>query len=172
MNPFRWLYNKIRFTNENEYPKNEYPKTVAEVLDDNIKYRAGTDEAMIKFKRSHPWTGTDKEMRSKLKSLNKDLAKVYNIEPPQVVFVKRFYYGCCYFPVGNLIIMEQERDGFYSVVTFLHEFGHALGKGERGTCKWSINLFRKHCPKSFGKLEQRGHLLYRKKKDDSDRTNT
>lgn len=144
--------------------KPDYPKTVAEVLDDNIKYRPGVDEAIIKFKKSKPWRGTAAEVQGKLRTLNKELADIYGIEPPQVVFVRKFAYGCCYFPVGNVIIMENESDGRYSVVTFLHEFGHALGKGEKATCRWSINLFRKHFPKSYARLVPKGHLLYRPKK--------
>lgn len=168
MSLVNWIFGKMR-----RKTNNGYPETVAEVLDDSIKYRAGTDEAMIEFKKSHPWKGTLEEMRSKLRSLNENLAKVYKIKTPQVVFVEKFVYGCCYFPVGNLIIMEREKDGRYSVVTFLHEFGHALGKGEKGTCKWSINLFRKHFPRSFEKLEPRGHLLYLKgERNVPDKTDT
>jgi hypothetical protein len=151
---------------ENEHPKDEYPKTVAEVLDDTIKYRPETHEAMIKFKKSNPWIGTRREMQRKFKTLNADLAKVYKIERPQVIFVRRFVYGACYFPIGNLIIMEREKDGRYSVVTFLHEFGHALGKNEKETCRWSINLFKHHFPKSFARLVPEGHLLKLPKEDD------
>ena len=127
--------------------KDPYPTSVEEVLDDNIRYRAGTNEAVIKFKKLHPWRGSTEEIQHKLRQLNKDLAEVYKIEEPQLVFVTKFVYGCCYFPVGNLIIMEQERNGQYSVVTFLHEFGHALGKNEKSTCRWSINLFASISPK-------------------------
>lgn len=157
------------FSKNETPPKDEYPKSVAEVLDDNIKYRQETHEAMIKFKKSNPWSGTPKEMRKKIKTLNADLAKVYKIERPQVVFVGRFAFGACYFPIGNLIIMEQEKDGRYSVVTFLHEFGHALGKNEKETCRWSINLFRHHFPKSFNRLVPEGHLLKLPKKDEEKR---
>ncbi len=142
----------------------DYPETVAEVLDDKIVYKDETHAAIKRFKGSHPWLGSKKEMQSKFLQLNEDLAKSYKIETPQVVFVPKFAYGSCYFPIGNLIVLEEETDGRYSVVTFLHEFGHAMGKGERSTCKWSINLFRLHFPKSYEKLEPRGHLLYRKDK--------
>ena len=141
----------------------KYPDTVEEVLDDTLKYRSGTHEAMEKFKASHPWHGTKKEVQEKFLELNRNLSNVYKIEPPQVIFVKKFEYGACAFRLGNLIIMEQERDGRYSVVTYLHEFGHILGKGEKGTCRWSINLFRHHFPKSFSRLEHEGHLLMKKK---------
>ena len=165
MNPIAWIFNKLEKPAPAETKPN-YPETVAEVLDDNIKYRPGVNEAVVRFKESRPWRGTPDEMKEKLRTFNRELAKVYSIEPPQIVFVRRFVYGCCYFPIGNLIIMEQENDGRYSVVTYLHEFGHSLGKDERATCRWSINLFRKHFPKSFAKLVPEGHLLMRAKKGD------
>lgn len=145
------------------FKKNEYPKTVQEVLDDNIKFRKGTDEAIIKFKKSRPWAG---DVKSKFRELNSDLAEVYGIQEPQLVFVDKFAYGSCYFPLGNLIILEKEKDGKYAVVVFLHEFGHALGKNEKKTCRWSINLFRKHFPGSYNKLVPKGHLLYKPEEQD------
>jgi len=163
MSLLSWLANAVKTEEEPKEEDNGYPKTVEEVLDDNIKYKDGTHAALKKFKESRPWEGTRKKIQGKICLLNDELAEVYKIEPPQVVFVRKFAYGCCYFPIGNIIIMEHEDDGRYSVVTFLHEFGHALGKGERSTCRWSINLFRHHFPKSFEKLEPKGHLLYRKK---------
>lgn len=133
---------------------------MAEVLDDNIKYKSSVHAAMEKFKKSHPWHGSQRDLQDKILSLNRDLSVAYKVESPQVIFVKKFDYGCCYFIKGNLIIMEEERDGRYSVITYLHEFGHALGKNEKETCRWSINLFRYHFPKSFSKLVPVGHLLY------------
>lgn len=171
MSLFDW-FEKLVKKAERAAGKPDYPDTVEEVLDDNLKYRKETSAAIIKFKKSKPWKGTKEEVQAKLRTLNSELAEIYGIEPPQVVFVRRFAYGCCYFPIGNLIIMEHEKDGRYSVVTFLHEFGHALGKGERATCKWSINLFRKHFPKSYAKLVPKGHLLYLPKKEKKDDSST
>jgi|SRR5579859_2979537 len=140
---------------------NGYPETVAEVLDDNMKFLPGTNKVMEEFKKSQPWKGDREEIQAKFRALNEELSTVYGIEPPQVIFVSRFVYGSCYFSIGNLIILEQEKDGRYSVVVFLHEFGHALGKNEKATCKWSINLFKRHFPRSFNKLIPKGHLLMR-----------
>jgi hypothetical protein len=156
----KWLLGRVSDYLHIRLETDPYPDTVSEVLDDNIKYRSGTNEAIERFKKSNPWKGSVQEKQDKFRNLNEELSKVYNIETPQIVFVEQFAYGCCYFPVGNLIVMEQERDGRYSVVTFLHEYGHALGKNEQATCKWSINLFRKHFPESFAKLKPKGHLLF------------
>ena len=48
-----------------------------------------------------------------------------------------------------LFFMGREKVANIPVVTFLHEFGHALGKNEVQTCTWSINLFKK---KSFSRI--------------------
>jgi hypothetical protein len=51
--------------------------------------------------------------------------------------------------------------GKLSVVTFLHEFGHARGFGERQACRWSLNLFRRCFPRSFARCTACGHVLLR-----------
>lgn len=157
----KWLLERVQYYLRVTKTINfdSYPKTVEEVLDDNMKYRPGTDKFLEIFKNSNPWKGTLEEKQNKFRELNENLSKVYGIDTPQLVFVKKFSYGCCYFPIGNLIVMEQDKNEKYSVVTFLHEFGHALGKNEKQTCKWSINLFRRHFANSFMKLKSRGHLL-------------
>lgn len=45
--------------------------------------------------------------------------------------------------------------GKLSVITFLHEFAHALlpGTGEEGARKWSLTLFKKVYPRAFERLE-------------------
>lgn len=146
--------------------RDPYPKTVKECLDENLTYRKGTDEALIKFKDADPWDGTLRQKRDKIRVLNDDLAKIYKIKIPGLVFLKRENCpnGPCYYRHINTIFMEPTAsDKSYSVVAFLHEFGHALGKNEHGTCRWSINLFKRHFPEEWAKLEPRGHLLFRKR---------
>lgn len=147
-----------------ESRKNPYPKSVEECLDENIVYKPATFAAMEKFKKSHPWRGTQAEMQFKLRVLNQELSEIYEIQTPQLVFVDKFPVGACCFPTSKpaVIMMEPERDGRYSIVCFLHEYGHALGKDEKETCKWSINLFKKVFPKSYEKLDHVGHLLVKK----------
>ena len=147
-------------------PRNPYPQTVAECLDDNLKYKSGTEEAIKDFRMMNPYRGSPEEKQVKFRMLNTALAKVYEIDEPRLVFVDRFPAGPCCFPTSKpaVIMMEPSGDGDYSVVAFLHEFAHTLGKGEKGACTWSLNLFKRYWPKSFEKLEPRGHMLYKKKK--------
>ena len=44
--------------------------------------------------------------------------------------------------------------GRASVLTALHEFGHARGYGEGGAVYWSVNVFRRVFPRSFARLQQ------------------
>ncbi len=146
-------------------PLREYPKTVAECIDDDLKYRRGTYTALKAFKRSRPWAGSQADMQEKLRILNRKLAEIYEIEIPKLVFVDKFPSGPCCFPHSkpSIIILQPTDDGRYSVVAFLHEFGHSLGKGEKGACRWSLNLFKRIFPESYEKLEPEGHLLMRKR---------
>jgi len=143
-------------------PKSPYPKSVAEVLDDEIKYRPGTHTALRKFRKSHPWRGTRDEMQFKLRLLSEELSKVYKVSTPIMVFVEKLDGGgLCIRSKPAVLVIQQEQDGHYSVVAFLHEFAHVIHKGEKGACRWSINLFRKHFPRSYAKLVPVGHLLVR-----------
>jgi hypothetical protein len=152
-------------------PKREYPKTVAECIDDEMKYRPGVYAAMKTFRKSKPWEGSLKEMQDKILALNDELAKIYKIDTPKVIFVDKFPAGPCCIPGSKpaVIFLEPiKATGKYSVVAFLHEFGHTLGKGEKETCRWSINLFKRIFPKQYEKLkpgegEHDGHILYRPK---------
>ena len=62
-----------------------------------------------------------------------------------------------YHPATHTITLE----GRLSVVTFLHEFGHARGYGERGACRFSINPFRRVFPRLFARCRRVGHTLVR-----------
>jgi hypothetical protein len=145
--------------------RDPYPKTVAEVLDDDIKYKKEVLEAVMAFKKTRPWRGSPKVQYVKFQKLNVALSAIYNIPVPTLIFKPGV--PSCYFPMAKTIFMEPESDGKYSVVVFLHEYGHALGKNEVKTCTWSINLFRLCFPKSYAKLEPKGHLLYKKKEEEA-----
>lgn len=60
-----------------------------------------------------------------------------------------------YIPLYGLIIMR----GKLSIITFLHEYAHALGMNEDRAKEWSQSLFRLCYPKSIGKLKASNGLL-------------
>jgi hypothetical protein len=146
-------------------PRRVYPKTVAECIDDNLKYKIGVYAAIKQFRNSQPWKGSQEEMQAKFQMLNAELAGIYKIDKPNLVFVKQFPAGPCCITNSKpaVIMMEETKDGNYSVVAFLHEFGHSIGLDEKGTCRWSLNLFKRFFPKAFAALEPKGHLLFKRR---------
>ena len=137
-----------------------YPDTVAEVLDDQMIYPPGVHLAMQRFKQSEPWRGSVSERRIKFVALNRELAAIYQVDSPDLEFTRldgSSSGASRYVPTEHRIIMT----GRLSVVTYLHEFGHALGHNERQATAWSVNLFRLWFPSQFGRLLQVGHLLLR-----------
>jgi len=142
-------------------PRDNYPATVNEVLDPNAKFKPAALRAVRAFARSHPWTGTVDERKEKFRKLNHDLAAAYGIPEPELVFdhLDGSHSGdSSYSPAPYRITLR----GRLSVVTMLHEWGHARRMGERGACRWSINLFRRCFPRQYAKLEHVGHMLVRR----------
>jgi hypothetical protein len=136
----------------------DYPANVYEVLDDNMKFRAAVLRAVRAFARSKPWRGTLAERWQKFQRLNNALAIAHRIEPPMLVLggdgegsSDRSHYE----KRRHAIVLR----GRLSVVTFLHEFAHALGKDERVACRWSINLFKKCFPASFARCRFDRHMV-------------
>ena len=137
-----------------------YPQAVIEVLDDNMRYRAATLEAVRRFAASGPWHGSRSSRKGKFRDLNRDLSITCDIVEPNLVF-GRLDGGSSgasqYVPRDHRIVIV----GRLSVVTYLHEFAHALGFDEQGACRWSINLFRECFPRQYSRLIHIGHMLIR-----------
>lgn len=139
-------------------PKDEpYPETVAESIDDEMKYRLGVTKAMKRYAKSKPWGGTFEDRCGKLATLFTELACEYGLAVPTLLIYTGIGHSYSY---SEGAIRLDAKSGYGpSVLSALHEFGHYLGKGEKGTCKWSINLFKRHFPNSYSKLVPNGHML-------------
>jgi hypothetical protein len=143
--------------------RDAYPATVAEILDDRMTFRPAALRALRAFRRARPWRGTAPERFAKLRALNTALADAYGIaEPllvPFLIDATAESNGICRRQPGGrceIILI-----GRLSVVTYLHEFGHARGFGERQATRWSVNLFRRIFPRSYARLQHVGHRLVR-----------
>jgi len=138
-----------------------YPSTVAEVIDPDLRFKRETVRAVKEFARSKPWRGSLNARIAKFRRLHDQLKIIYNRRTALVFNMPgedRGDSGSSYYrPSEDVIVLQ----GRLSVVTYLHEFGHALGKDERQTCKWSINLFAKCFPRSFARCSRSGHTLRR-----------
>lgn len=135
----------------------QWPDTVAEVLDDNAEYSADVLRAVKAYARSKPWRGTLEERIVKLQTLHAALCAAYDRQP--VLDVGRLTAADAsagaFDPANDIIYLG----GKLSVVTYLHQFGHALGKTTRQACRWSLNLFRRCFPRSFERAQQVGPFL-------------
>ncbi len=141
-------------------PRDDYPATVVEVMDDHMRFRPAALRAVLVFAESRPWAGSVQERKGKFRQLNRELSEAYGITEPELVFGRldgTSSGSSHYIPRLHRIVLV----GRLSVVTYLHEFAHSRGMGEQGACRWSINLFRRCFPRQFGKLIQVGHTLIR-----------
>ena len=143
-------------------PNGGYPSTVAECLTGGMRFRRGVVAAVREFKRVGPWRGTLEERKPKLRRLNEALAAAFGMPVPELRFerIDGSFSGassCQRRGAGRPAAITMR--GRLSVVTFLHEFAHALGRDERGACRWSINLFCRVFPEQYARLQADGHTL-------------
>jgi len=137
--------------------RHQYPRTVAEVIDPNMTFRPGVLATVRQFKASRPWRGSLDERKAKFAAIHQALCAIYG-KTTTLTFDQldgSFSGDSSFCPATNTITLR----GKLSVVTYLHEFGHALGRDERGACKWSLNLFKRTFPILFAKCAQQGHVL-------------
>ena len=140
--------------------RTNYPETVVEILDDEIRYSLSVMEAVHIFAATNPWKGSQNLRKKKFQQINRDLAKACGLDEPRLAFgcLDGRSSGASYYRPGEHQIILV---GKLSVVTFLHEFAHALGFDEQAACRWSINLFRRCFPRQYSRLIHVGHTLVR-----------
>lgn len=138
-------------------PRDDYPRTVAEVIDDDIRFNPRALAAVRQLARAKPWRGDLTRRWRLFLRLNRQLAAAYGYEPPLLIlrgdgrgdstgsYYRRDLHQIC---LTGL-----------SLVSLLHEIGHARGFGERQACRWSLNLFRRCFPQSWSRLRFEGHVV-------------
>ncbi len=140
--------------------RRNYPQHASEVIDPEATFKPAAVRAVKQLARSKPYRGTTAERQTKFRLCLEELAAAYRIPLPSLVFQNaedRSSGDSCYIPASHTIVLR----GRLSVVTFLHEFGHARGFDERQACHFSINLFAKCFPRSFASCRIEGHTLVR-----------
>jgi hypothetical protein len=134
-----------------------YPATVAEVLDPPVRFRPAVTEAVNRFALSKPYCGDLEQRKAKFLTLHHDLCAIYG-KQTQLMFdaIDGGDSGASfYLPATDSITLA----GKLSVVTYLHEFAHVLGRDERGAVRWSVNLFRLCFPRSFARCLTADQML-------------
>ena len=137
-----------------------YPATVAEVIGE-VDYKIEVYAAAKAASNSYMWRGTVAERKVKFQTLHNNLTAIYG-KTTKLKFmgldsdVEARHGNGCYNPATDTITLINK----LSVITYLHEFAHAMfGSDENVACSWSINLFRICWPVSFSKLVANGHMM-------------
>lgn len=142
-----------------DMPNDPYPTSVSEILDDEMRFNPSGLRALRAFKSVKPWIGILDERHRKFRKLHEGLCGAYGLVPPPRLIFGNDHASCsgrsCYIPSMKTIVLR----GRLSVVTYLHELAHARGMGERGACRWSINIFRRVFPHQFERCRHEGHML-------------
>ncbi|MEM5866348.1 MAG: hypothetical protein QXG39_00310 [Candidatus Aenigmatarchaeota archaeon] len=112
-------------------------------------------QVLQKFKEMNPWKGTVGERIDKFKWLFKEMKRIYNLNDWQLICavpteIKNWYSsGSSYCDKLRKVIVLRGR---LSVITFLHEFAHALGMSQGEARVWSESLFKKVFPEKWENL--------------------
>ena len=97
-------------------PDRDYPSTVLEVVDNDMRFRPDALKAVRAFAASNPWKGPVAQRKQKFRGLNECLAVAYGIRDPELLFdcIDGSHSGAShYIPVQHRIVML----GKLSVVT-------------------------------------------------------
>ena len=133
-----------------------------------MKYRIGVVAALKAFRSTKPWRGTLEERKAKFRVIHAELNRIYNrsvvlvldgVREPETKLGNGWYQ-----PGTQTMALV----GKLSVVTLLHEWGHALyGHSEAKAIRYSIGLykrvFRKSAAQHLTTIRPYGqHLVTRK----------
>jgi hypothetical protein len=131
--------------------------TVAQLIDDAKVYSEEVIGATKELARSKPWQGTIEQRQEKLLAYHQKLCAAYDVE------VQLAFANISDAPMGGGTFDRETRTltllARISIVSYMHFFTRARGAGEREAFKWSINLFKRHFPKSFERAEKVGPFL-------------
>ena len=150
---------------------NGYPDRPIIIDVEKIPKHREVIEALKKFKAMNPWRGTPEERYRKFKWLHEQLNRIYGLGVKFVSEVRlpyTFSGASSYSPGSNTITLR----GRYSVITFLHEWGHALEcngvelpdglRGEHWAVAFSVTLFKHVFPEKYARLQAQSHVLVRR----------
>ena len=149
-----------------------YPSKPITIPINKIPNHEKVIKVLKEFKRMNPWKGSPEERYEKFKWLHEKLNEIYGLSVRFVSEVRKPYTfsGNSYYdPYSKTITLM----GRYSVITFLHEWGHALDlspkwhnklpmHGEYWAVAFSVTLFKHVFPEKYARLRSADHCLIRK----------
>ncbi|MEN6490376.1 MAG: hypothetical protein ABFC85_00115 [Rectinema sp.] len=144
-----------------------YPVNGADVMDENIRFKVDTIEAVRNFRAQKSMKAHDDVRFAALRTLLLDLMTVYGMTDWEVRWEPAAASASCSAMTSKVITLRSR-----SLVDALHEFRHAMQfdnlvrlrfstTAEWDACRWSLNLFKRVSPRSFAKCHFEGHLLKR-----------
>jgi hypothetical protein len=124
-------------------------------------------EILQRFKEANPWHGKIRERKAKFERCFEELKAMHNMKDLKLEFdiANRFSLwhdsGSSSYNRDTKIITLRGR---LSVVTFLHEFAHALfGSSEERAREFSLDLFKKVFPEKYARCNFNGIMLTKPK---------
>ena len=125
-----------------------------ELLRREYAYKEGINEALLSFKAERPFKQELEAKKGCFKRLHENLNGIHNRKTGLIFhssIENNTQSGNSHF---NLMEDSITLMGRISLITYLHEYAHALGfNNELDARAWSIKLFKKTFPKSFKKLK-------------------
>jgi hypothetical protein len=122
--------------------------------------------ALRHFKAMNPWSGSVETRKKKFLWLHREWNKIHN-ESWRLTFEvpnsckKWTFSGSSYCnPATKSIILR----GRLSVITFLHEWGHALGLTQLNAQSYAISLFKEVFPENMANLHSYDYCLVKRKR--------
>jgi len=123
-------------------------------------------EVLREFKAMNPWKGTVGERIDKFVWLHGELCKIFN-KKVHLAFdipadTKDWYSSeGSYYTIGLDGREWMVLQGRLSVITYLHEFAHALGMDQQEAQEWATSIFRQVFPEKYKKLRNVGGMMVR-----------
>lgn len=118
-------------------------------------------EALEELKHANPWKGTIEERKSKFIRLHERMNAIFGRKlkllfnlPPSIKDWGDSGQSCYFWNISG--VEGIKLCGRLSVITFLHEWGHALGMEQEDAQKWAVELFKRIWPEKFAKLVEVG----------------
>lgn len=128
------------------------PETREVGFEDRITVRVL--EALRRFKEMGPWSGNIEQRKMKFQWLHDRFNEIFgrrvslHFEVPNDIKLWYFSGSSYYSPLTDSIHLK----GRLSVITFMHEWGHAIGLGQREAQEWAVGLFKTVFPEKMANL--------------------
>ena len=134
------------------------------VMGSEVRFNRQALRAVRAYARTKPWSGSIEKRWRAMAALSRTLSGIYGMGNGPAIYPCLKWQDCYIHPLRCILICPYN----LSVVTFLHEFKHAMDSfrgqpsHEESTRRWSLWLFKKCFPKEFSRCCFDGQRLLRR----------